>query len=49
MTVSKSIIIWAKDLAVNDNVKATVILIPDEDNDSCSAVSGWTVWSGQTF
>ena len=47
--VSKSIVMWAKDLAVDDNVKAVVILLPDEDNDSCSAISGWIVWSGQTF
>jgi len=49
MAVSKSIAVWAKDLSVNDNVKTTIILIPDDDNDSCSAVSGWIVWSGQTF
>ena len=47
--VTKSIAVWAKDLSVNDNVKTTIILVPDEDNASASAVSGWTVWSGQIF
>ena len=47
--VSRSIAVWAKDLSVNDNVKTSIILVPDEDNASASAVSGWTVWSGQIF
>ena len=47
MGISRSIAVWAKDLSVNDNVKTTIILVPDDDNHSCSSISGWVVWSGQ--
>ncbi len=46
--VAKSIAQWAKDLVNEDNVKITIILIPDASNPNCiwNATSGWTVFSG---
>jgi len=43
---SKSIAQWAKDLAVNDNVKIMIQLRPDANNPNADQASGWVVWSG---
>ena len=48
MAISKTIAVWVQDLVQDDNFKATVILVPDDDNLSCSSASGWFVWSGGT-
>ncbi len=43
---SKSIAQWAKDLVNEDNVKITILLMPDTDNPNADPTSGWIVWSG---
>ena len=44
--MAKSISQWAKDLVNEDNVKITILLIPDVDNPNAEALSGWVVYSG---